>query len=390
MNILFVYERMIKPTFGGVERVSLLLARELKARGHSVSFLSVGPEEWNMHQVEYGFPQYYIPFSAMDFKPLFEIFLKENKFDVLIFQGNHNTVTGALSVTPHDVPKYVVLHNKPYSRHGNEGYIYRLTPWRDLSIIGKLLTSLHYIMPTLHRKICDRKSAASYRDIVSKADKFVMLSNRYVERISNLTEGIDEVKVTAISNPNTFDPPTDEPKKKKENVVVFVGRLSNPQKNVTGFIDVWDVFHKKHPDWNAYILGDGEHRDIIVRYSKKKGARNLHFEGNRKDIRNYYRRAKILCMTSTYEGWPMVLAEAMAYGCVPVVYDSFEAARDIIDSGKTGYLVRPFDAEEMVARLNSLAEDDALRETMAAGGREKIKEFSVERIVDQWERLLKR
>ena len=91
-------------------------------------------------------------------------------------------------------------------------------------------------------------------------------------------------------------------------------------------------------------------------------------------------------MTSSYEGWPMVLMEAMSFGCVPVVYDSFEAVHGIIDDGNDGLIVRKFDVSEMSAAILNLIHDEDKRLKMIESGKEKIKKFRVESIADCWEK----
>lgn len=65
---------------------------------------------------------------------------------------------------------------------------------------------------------------------------------------------------------------------------------------------------------------------------------HVSFEGFQQP-KPYYERASILLFTSEYEGFPLVLAECMSFGVIPVVYDSYSAVRDIIDDGKDGVVI---------------------------------------------------
>lgn len=67
----------------------------------------------------------------------------------------------------------------------------------------------------------------------------------------------------------------------------------------------------------------------------KLNLRNIEFKGTQPS-EPYYAESSVLCMTSTYEGFPMVLIEAQQYGCVPMAFDSFEAVHDIIEDGENG------------------------------------------------------
>ena len=391
MNILFVYDKEIIPHSGGVERVTLVLSEELKKRGHGIVFLSLGNSSRKSVDSQYKFPQYSLSLKEPDFFSSFLDLLETHAIGRVIFQNMSNDTMSLLRHPgfPENVKKAVVLHNRPNAYYGHERYIMGLTPWRDLSVTEKILKGLAYVSPHLFRYVRKVKNGDRYRQATRFSDYFVLLSSRYIPLVQKLTGDTESSNVVSVNNPNTF-PLTGigDVTASKEKIVLFVGRLNNTQKNVSGFIDVWKEFSEKHPDWKGLIVGEGEHRDIIERYAGKKGVKNLFFEGNRENITDYYKKAPVLCMTSCYEGWPMVLTEAMAYGCIPVVYDSFEAVHDLIEDGRNGFVIKAFDRAKMVAALSGLADDGELRKKMAAEGEEKIKEFSVENIVDRWESLL--
>lgn len=390
MNILFVYERKIIPRNGGVERVTSLLGEEMSRRGHNVHYLSLGLPEWNPDEEQPGsVPQHFISSSEPDFAERAASLLKKIQPDAVIFQGYHATVWPLLPLLTPDVKKLLVFHNQPFALLGKERYIKQATPWNSLRPKGKFFKALALTSPEIFRFLHTPKVAKRYRGLIDSVDGFVLLSERFRNRVVDNIPGVDQAKILAVNNPNTFEIPENYEEDGKENIVLFVGRLSNPQKNVTGFIDVWEKFSDSHPSWKALVVGDGEDRKFIDRYAQKKGINNLTFEGSRSNMEDYYRRSKILCMTSAYEGWPMVLAEAMAYGCVPVVFESFEAVRDIIPrSGRGGILVKPFDARAMAFEMNRLANNEPLRREIAKEGRELISKFTTSNIVSRWEQII--
>lgn len=389
MKILFVYERFILPTVGGVERVTSLLAAEFTRRGHDVTFLSVGPREWNSGEIpDVGFPQYYIASSEPDFSDRIVDFARKEGFDAAIFQGYHQSVVRAMRAMPEGIRKLLAYHNRPHSIIPNERFVKRLTPWRSLRLKGKALKALALVAPGAFRRLIARKNASLFRSIVRDADRLVLLSEKFLPHLLKYTPGLDASKIIAINNPITFSVPEQRLEAEKENIVLFVGRLSNPQKNVTGFIDVWKEFEKTNPGWRAVVLGDGEDRQYIEDYARRRKVKNLTFEGSVADVASFYRRSKILCLTSTYEGWGMVLVEAMAYGCVPLLYDSYESASDLVTDGVNGYLIPPFNVKEMAAAMSRLAADEGLRLKMARNGERKIEEFTPSRIAEQWEKAL--
>lgn len=388
MNILFVFDKVINRNAGGVERVTCLLSKGFKDKGHNVTFLSVGESEGREeNDNSEDFCQFHIPSSSHDFGTRLRDLLAQRKIDVVVFQGNPDAVVAALNETPENITKFLVLHNQPFSIRDKEKVFLKLTPSSGLSRKRQMLNFIGRINLPFYRRIYLKRAAATFRNIIDQTEKFILLSERYIPRLLRDLPDIDSSKVISIINPNTFPIPQSEPVKEK--IVLFVGRLSNPQKNVTGFIDVWKQFSKTHPEWEAIVLGDGEHKEYIEDYAKKKKVGNISFLGNKSNVQGYYAKAKILCMTSAYEGWPMVLAEAMAYECVPAVYDSFEAVHDIIINGETGLVVPFNDASRMAAALASLADDEPRRKRMALEGKKKILDFEIDNIIPQWEELFR-
>lgn len=107
------------------------------------------------------------------------------------------------------------------------------------------------------------------------------------------------------------------------------------------------------------------------------------------DPAEHYARAKMLLLTSDFEGFGLVLVEAMSAGCVPIALGSYSAVYDIIDDGVCGRILpMPFDAKQMEDAVIRLArnQDDLLR--MAKSGKESSARYSVGTVVDAWESVL--
>ena len=103
----------------------------------------------------------------------------------------------------------------------------------------------------------------------------------------------------------------------------------------------------------------------------------------------YYRDASIVCMTSTFEGAPMVLREAVMYACVPVAFNSFSSASEVILDGETGFLVPAFDLNRYVEILAILMTDEVLRKKMALAAKHRGSNWSIERVGSAWVNLFK-
>ena len=99
------------------------------------------------------------------------------------------------------------------------------------------------------------------------------------------------------------------------------------------------------------IVGDGEQRPILER--KAKNMERVNFVGFSDPV-PYYKESAIFCMTSNFEGFPMVLPEAMSFGVVPLAFDSFPAVSDIIIDNKNGFLIPPFSIKQYVKKIEIL------------------------------------
>ena len=107
------------------------------------------------------------------------------------------------------------------------------------------------------------------------------------------------------------------------------------------------------------------------------------FEGFQKPD-GYYDKAKIFCMASAFEGFGLVLVEAMSYGVVPMAFNSFSNCSDIIDDDKNGILVTPFSINEYRKKIIELIENDEKWMKMSTCSINKSKEYSIECIGAKW------
>lgn len=170
----------------------------------------------------------------------------------------------------------------------------------------------------------------------------------------------------------------------KENVVLFVGRIEQYPKNVMGLLNIWQRVQNLLPDYKLEIVGDGPEKEQFEQKAKEMKLQRIHFRGFQNPD-EYYRKAKVLCMTSYIEGFGMVLVEAMQRGCVPFAFDSFPAVHDIINNGQNGFTIKPFDEKTYTDTLVNFLKSPASNfETIAKNAICKSKEFSVERVCDKW------
>lgn len=237
-------------------------------------------------------------------------------------------------------------------------------------------------------RFCIRRAYEFYRSraffyACARAEKFVLLSEKFISAFPPAKKF--PRKVCAIPNPASFAP-VENPLAEKKRELLFVGRLENGQKRVDLLLRIWARLEARFPEWRLRIVGDGPDVGMLRELAGTLGLERVSFEGFCAPA-PYYRDAAIFCMTSAFEGFPMVLLEAAAFGCVPVAFDSYAAVRDIIDDGENGVLVSAFDLDAYTETLAQLMRDDALRERLALAARGRVAEFSPDKIAARWEAL---
>ncbi|RJG04264.1 glycosyltransferase family 4 protein [Noviherbaspirillum sedimenti] len=170
-------------------------------------------------------------------------------------------------------------------------------------------------------------------------------------------------------------------------ILLAVGRLSK-QKNFEVLIDVFSKIAPKHPDWDLVILGEGPDREMLESRIRDAmlGAR-IFMPGIAGNVGQWYSRADLYVMSSRFEGFPNVLAEALAYGVPAVSFDCDTGPRDIIRHGVDGFLVPVGNAVELQAMLERVMRDSQLRQELASRANDVRERFSLVKIADMWESL---
>ena len=167
-------------------------------------------------------------------------------------------------------------------------------------------------------------------------------------------------------------------------VVGTVGRLSL-QKAPLDLLAAFARVARTRPDAHLVFVGDGPLRGELAAAIGREGLTSrVHILGLRRDVPELQRAFDVFALSSRWEGLPRVFPQAMAAG-LPIVATRVNGAADAIQDGVTGFLVEVGDGPGMAARLAELAADPARARAMGAAGRERVDEFSAERMVRQLE-----
>jgi glycosyltransferase involved in cell wall biosynthesis len=113
----------------------------------------------------------------------------------------------------------------------------------------------------------------------------------------------------------------------------------------------------------------------------------VHLPGACENIDAQFAQADLFVLSSRYEGFPNVLVEAMSAGTPVVSFDCPDGPSDIIRHGQTGLLVAPNDSAELAKAMRQLMLSAADRRRFGAAGRHDMQRFSLEVVLEQWERL---
>jgi glycosyltransferase involved in cell wall biosynthesis len=178
-----------------------------------------------------------------------------------------------------------------------------------------------------------------------------------------------------------------EGEKAEPPVIGYVGQLIS-RKNLPDMIRAFEMLHVRRPATQLWIVGDGPERPRLESLAAKtKAAGAIRFLGYRSDRLNLIRRMRVFSMTSSLEGIPRCMMEAMALE-VPVAAFQIPGVDQLIDDGRTG-LSAPFgDVAALARRWEALLADPALAAALARNGRNHVvRRFSAERMARDYERL---
>lgn len=383
MKIGFLYKFF--PSMGGVERVMSILANEFVSKGVEV--------------IVYSFQQMLNePFYPLDdrvtIRPLpnsREIEAPEN-IDFLTAEAisehlnvwfNHDTTADSMAlchmikIRTH-LPVVTLHHGQIYLPATSVCAYVRTLPCYNPRRFGFYF---YFLYDRVKRYLHHRRNIAI-------CDAYVLLSESFKRQVWTKKHSS---KLYAIGNPLSFPESYDlRDHAGKDNVVLMVGRLSEYHKRVSLALRIWQNLESddRCKDWTLMIVGDGPDRDFVRQAMEHLSLSRVKMIGA-VDPLEYYRKAKILFMTSAFEGFPLVLNEAMQNGCVPIVMDSFEALKDIVSTGRSGVIVPNNDVETFAREAKRLMNSAGALEQMAIAAVADSKRFSPDCLSEKWIALFK-
>lgn len=341
---------------GGITKITLDLAKDFKNNGYDVTVCGIingsklpfydtnGIDIINLFEDNRRMKNYIVK-GAKQFKQI----LNKKQIDIVLLQGEAAAILGAVTRFCYSKPRYI------YCDHGALNY--------DIKGISKIITNFE-LMVCAHfndESVFETKASANKFKKVFKPKKVSYIYNYYNN---------DIVKKNSKFNRK----------------ILTVGRLTS-QKGYDLLIDVATKI-KSDFDWKWYIIGDGEQRMFLETKIREYSLENkIILLGNISNIKNEYANYDIMVCTSRHEGLPLALIDGKAASLPIISFDIQTGPNEIIEDSVTGYLIKPFDTDDMAEKISLLLNDDVKYNIYHLNTQNYLLKFSKSEVLKEWENL---
>lgn len=252
--------------------------------------------------------------------------------------------------------------------------------------------------------ICER----TWTPFATLSNKFFWIYRILFKKIKRIVVQTDEsqkwlnhhfpsIGVAVIPNPVSYpltlqkgriiQPLTVTPEDTK--IILACGRL-HKFKQFDLLIKVFAEIKHKYPHWNLVILGEGEERErLSTKVENLDASDRIFLPGSAGNMSEWYERADLFVLSSSVEGFPNVLLEAMSYGVPSISFDCDTGPRDMIQDGINGVLINPEDQEEgLIKAIEKMIIDTPFRKSISENSIFIRDKYSVESIMQKWNNVL--
>lgn len=343
---------------GGTERVATLIANKLVKMSYNVSIISLTGGKCPFFELNDSIRTYSLYPDKVSFKTNFfgvvyklRDFVKKNKIDSFVVVDSISCVF--------TVPAFYGLKLNHIC-------------WEHFNFNANL---------GVKSRDLGRRLAAGYCDYV------VTLTKRDKELWEQGLKNI-KAKIIPIANPTSYENTNHTPSLEYKNVLAM-GRLTY-QKGFDLLIDAWALVCQTNLDWTLRIVGTGEDEEHLKQQAKNLGIYDrISFVPATKSVELYYTTSSFYCLSSRFEGLPMVLLEAQAFSLPIVAFDCDTGPSEIIDNEVNGFLVNNGNINNLSKAIERIIElDNTLYSELSKNAKTTSSRFLINNIINSWKKII--
>lgn len=316
-----------------------------------------------VHQLDINYDEYFSPFRR-----LWEFFRKRHL--------HKKRLNVCLSQIRPDFTVIMTRREVSFITHMDDGSIKIAENHVDKNrYLNSMNPHLENILPRWLKRIYKQRTIVALK----KLSKFIVLTHEDKQAWTEL----DNIEV--IPNPITIHSESLSLCHNKQ--VIAVGRYEY-QKGFDLLLYAWKEVVAKHPDWNLFIYGEGILRHALQQQLDMLGLENSCFlEHHTSHIGEKYENSSLFVLSSRFEGFGLVLVEAMSYGLPVVSFACPCGPREIITDGVDGLLVEQENVKELASKISYMIENDEVRIKMGYQASLNVHKFDIDEVIPFWTRM---
>jgi glycosyltransferase involved in cell wall biosynthesis len=251
----------------------------------------------------------------------------------------------------------------------------------DLAVPGLVTVGVEQMNLRSHAKRLRRAMIRRYR----RLDGLAVLTSEDMEHYERAFDGGAPPMWRIPNTVRDIEPPHADMSAKR----IFAAGRYTSQKGYDMLIRAFAPVAAAHPDWELKLCGRGVWTEKLTRMVEELGLNDqVTLAGPTDDVPGEMAQASIYVLSSRYEGFPLVLIEAMSKGMAVVAFDCPTGPADIVVDHRNGILVPPKDVEGLTAGLMEMVEDEDLRRRCGAAAVETARGYTMSAVGPRWDEML--
>lgn len=300
--------------------------------------------------------------------------------------------------------KKIFLYLKKQYRYKRllKAELYRIRPDITISVLRREINFINSIHDGSHKIGELHVNRSNYRNFsvqgsnpIKKLFAWFWMNNlighlKQLDKMVVLTEGAKSdwselSNVTLIPDPLSFS--VNQVSDLSAKRIISIGRYAYEKGNDL-LLRAWSIAQKSCDDWELDVYGMGEREPYRrLMFELKIDESRCHLHGSLKDVNEMYLNSSIFALPSRFEGFGLVIIEAMSCGLPVVAFNCENGPRNIVTNKEDGFLVTPFDVEEYAEILLKLVHNEDLRKQIGINAYQTSRRYAIETIAVQWKNL---